>query len=364
MIKKINEFLIIIAKFFEPEKAHFFALILLKYNFFSKFFSKKKFEFLNTSFFNVKINNPIGVAAGFDKNGEAIRGIFNLGVGIVEIGAVTPKPQYGNERPRIFRLNEDNALINRLGFNNQGMIKIKKNIKKYNHGVLGINVGANKDSNDKVSDFIEVISYFSKEVDYFTINISSPNTHMLRSLQKKENLDELLKRINSNNKEKKINKPILIKISPDLDDEELKIIVELCQIHKIAGIVATNTTVNRDFNFISKNSQKSGGLSGKPLFQKSNIILAKLYFLSKGTIPLVGVGGIFNGQDAYKKICLGATTVQLYTALTYNGPILLNKILDEMNTLVKKDGFSNISEAVGSKNFQFLMDETDRSIFG
>ena len=353
-----------IAKFFEPEKAHFFALILLIYNFFSKFFSKKKFEFLNTSFFNVKINNPIGVAAGFDKNGEAIRGIFNLGVGIVEIGAVTPKPQYGNERPRIFRLNEDNALINRLGFNNQGMIKIKKNIKKYNHGVLGINVGANKDSNDKVSDFIEVISYFSKEVDYFTINISSPNTHMLRSLQKKENLDELLKRINSNNEEKKINKPILIKISPDLDDEELKTIVKLCQIHKIAGIVATNTTVNRDFNFISKNSQKSGGLSGKPLFQKSNIILAKLYFLSKGTIPLVGVGGIFNGQDAYKKICLGATTVQLYTALTYNGPILLNKILDEMNTLVKKDGFSNISEAVGSKNFQFLMDETDRSIFG
>ena len=361
MFSKIKPFIFSL----DPEVAHDLAIQSLKFNLLPKsIFNVEKEELLETNLLNEKIPNPIGLAAGFDKSAEVYNSLFKLGYGFVEVGTITPKRQLGNPKPRVFRLEKEQALINRLGFNNQGMIKIKKNIKKYNHGVLGINVGANKDSNDKVSDFIEVISYFSKEVDYFTINISSPNTHMLRSLQKKENLDELLKRINSNNEEKKINKPILIKISPDLDDEELKTIVKLCQIHKIAGIVATNTTVNRDFNFISKNSQKSGGLSGKPLFQKSNIILAKLYFLSKGTIPLVGVGGIFNGQDAYKKICLGATTVQLYTALTYNGPILLNKILDEMNTLVKKDGFSNISEAVGSKNFQFLMDETDRSIFG
>ena len=167
------------------------------------------------------------------------------------------------------------------------------------------------------------------------------------------------------NKElKKIRKPILIKISPDLIDQDLKKIVNLCKIYRIAGIVATNTTINREYDLKSKFAENNGGLSGKPLFYQSNIILAKLYFLSKGTIPLVGVGGIFNGQDAYKKICLGATTVQLYTAITYNGPIIFNKILDEMNILVKKDGFSNISEAVGSKNFQFLMDETDRSILG
>ena len=361
----INRFLVKMAILLEPEKAHFLALLYLKLNFLFIKYPQKNFEALNTSFLNLKLKNPLGIAAGFDKNGEVINGMFNLGVGFVEIGAVTPKSQYGNNKPRVFRLRYDKALINSLGFNNQGMKKIRKNLEK-NLGYLplGINVGANKSSKDKISDFIDVISYFSREVDYFTINISSPNTYKLRSLQKKENLDELLKKITLNNLKKKINKPILIKISPDLDNEELKTIVELCQIYKIAGIVATNTTVYRDFNLQSKNSQMSGGLSGKPLFQKSNIILAKLYFLSNGNIPLIGVGGIFNGHDAYKKICLGATTVQLYTALAYNGSIILSKILNEMNTLVKKDGFNNISEAVGSKNFQFLMNETDRSIFG
>ena len=278
---------------------------------------------------------------------------------------MTPKPQYGNKKPRVFRLNNDFAIINRLGFNNLGMKKIRKNIKKnIGYGALGINVGANKDSDHRISDFINVISYFSNDVDYFTLNISSPNTYGLRTLQKQNNLEKLLSKIVINNKLKKIRTPILIKISPDLENEDLKTIVDLSKTYKIAGIVATNTTVDRDYNLKSSYSKEDGGLSGKPLFKQSNIILAKLYFLSKGTIPLIGVGGVFSGDDAYKKICIGATIVQLYTAFAFKGPLVFYKILEELNTLLKKDGYNHISDAVGSKNRQFLIDETDSSIFG
>ena len=167
------------------------------------------------------------------------------------------------------------------------------------------------------------------------------------------------------NKElKKIRKPILIKIAPDLVDKDLKTIVNLCKIYRIAGIIATNTTINRDYDLKSRYAGNNGGLSGKPLFNQSNIILAKLYFISKGTIPLIGVGGVFSGEDAYKKICIGASIVQLYTAFAFRGPLVFSEILEDLNTLVKKDGYSHISEAVGSKNYQFLVDETDRSIFG
>tara|TARA_A100001234_G_scaffold57684_1_gene49555 strand:- start:86 stop:1183 length:1098 start_codon:yes stop_codon:yes gene_type:complete len=360
-----NKILLEFAKLLDPERAHFISLLYLKFNFLNKLFFKKKFKSLNTTFCNINLENPIGVAAGLDKNAEAIRGLFNLGVSLIEVGAVTPKIQYGNRKPRVFRLNSDFAIINRLGFNNLGMKKVRSNLKKnIGYGALGLNVGANKDSENKISDFIEVISYFSNEVDYFTINISSPNTHGLRNLQKEKNLEELLSRITINNELKKIKKPILIKISPDLTDENLKKIVNLCKIYRIAGIVATNTTINREYDLKSSCAENNGGLSGKPLFNQSNIILAKLYFLSKGTIPLIGVGGIFSGEDAYKKICIGASIVQLYTAFAFKGPLVFSEILEDLNTLVKKDGYKNISEAVGSKNYQFLVDETDRSIFG
>ena len=360
-----NKFLLKFAKLLDPERAHFISLLYLKFNFLNKLFFKKDFKSLNTTFCNIKLKNPIGVAAGLDKNAESIKGLFNLGVSLVEVGAVTPKIQYGNRKPRVFRLNSDFAIINRLGFNNLGMRRVKKNLKKnIGYGALGLNVGANKYSEDKISDFIDVISYFSNDVDYFTINISSPNTHGLRNFQKKKHLEELLSRVTTNKKLKKIRKPILIKISPDLVDQDLKTIVNLCKIYRIAGIIATNTTINREYDLKSSYAQNHGGLSGKPLFNQSNIILAKLYFFSKGTIPLIGVGGVFSGEDAYKKICIGASIVQLYTAFAFKGPLVFREILEDLNKLVKKDGYGHISEAVGSKNYQFLVDETDRSIFG
>ena len=360
-----NKFILKLAKLLDPERAHFISLLYLKFNFLNKVFFKKDYKSLNTTLCNIKLKNPIGVAAGLDKNAEAIKGLFSLGVGSVEVGAVTPYTQYGNRKPRVFRLNSDFAIINRLGFNNLGMRKVRSNLKKNtDYGVLGINVGANKDSEDRISDFIEVISYFSNDVDYFTINISSPNTHGLRNLQKEKNLEELLSRVTMNKEVKKIRKPILIKISPDLEDQDLKKIVNLCKIYRIAGIIATNTSISREYNLKSGCANNNGGLSGKPLFNQSNIILAKLYFLSKGTIPLIGVGGVFSGEDAYKKICIGASIVQLYTAFAFKGPSVFSKILEDLNKLVKKDGYKQISEAVGSKNYQFLIDETDRSIFG
>ena len=360
-----NKFLLKFAKLLDPERAHFISLLYLKFNFLNKLFFEKDFKNLNTTFCNIKLKNPIGVAAGLDKNAESIKGLFNLGVSLVEVGAVTPKIQYGNRKPRVFRLNSDFAIINRLGFNNLGMRRVKNNLKKnIGYGALGLNVGANKDSTDKISDFIDVISYFSNDVDYFTINISSPNTHGLRNFQKEKHLEELLSRVTTNKELNKIRKPILIKISPDLVDQDLKIIVNLCKIYRIAGIIATNTTINREYDLKSSCAENYGGLSGKPLFNQSNIILAKLYFFSKGTIPLIGVGGVFSGADAYKKICIGASIVQLYTAFAFKGPLVFKEILEDLNKLVKKDGYRHISEAVGSKNYQFLVDETDRSIFG
>ena len=365
MKKYFYKFLIKLVQLLDPEKAHFIALFYLKFNNFNRKCIQKDFKKLNTSFCNINIKNPIGLAAGFDKNGEAINGLLNLNMGFVEIGAVTPKPQYGNKKPRIFRLKKDYAIINRLGFNNLGMKIIKKNINRnFKDGIIGINVGANKNSKDKISDFIDVISCFSNDVNYFTINISSPNTFGLRKLQNKRNLNELLYRICSEKKLINIKKPILIKISPDLENDELEIIVESCQKYKIDGIVATNTSVHRNSNLKNNSSKENGGLSGKPLFYRSNLVLAKLYYLSNGKIPLIGVGGVFSGKDAYKKICIGATVVQLYTALSYEGPLLFNNILNELNSLVERDGFNNISEAVGSKNYEFLKDETDLSIFG
>ena len=360
-----NKFLLKLAKLLDPERAHFFSLQYLKFNFLNKYFFTKDFKSLNTTFCNINLKNPIGIAAGLDKNAEAIRGLFNLGVSLVEVGAVTPKIQYGNRKPRVFRLNSDFAIINRLGFNNLGMKKVKSNLKKnIGYGALGLNVGANKDSADRILDFINVISYFANDVDYFTINISSPNTYGLRNLQTEKNLEELLSRMTMSKELKKIRKPILIKIAPDLVDKDLKTIVNLCKIYRIAGIIATNTTINREYDLKSRYAGNNGGLSGKPLFNQSNIILAKLYFISKGTIPLIGVGGVFSGEDAYKKICIGASIVQLYTAFAFKGPLVFSEILEDLNTLVKKDGYSHISEAVGSKNYQFLVDETDRSIFG
>ena len=347
----------------QPELAHSIVMHFLNL----KLFKLKKppnYDNLKLKFCNIPLPNPIGLAAGFDKNGNVIPGLFSLGFGFIEIGAVTPHPQSGNKKPRLFRLKEDQGIINRLGFNNRGMIYVTNKLIEYKgNGKIGLNIGANKNSPDKIADFLSVLSYSPKAIDFITINVSSPNTEGLRKLQRKEDLIKLIKTIIQNDKIKFNKKPILLKIAPDLNDEELKSIVEICQKYKISGIVATNTTTRRP-SLKSNYLKEPGGLSGKPLFHLSNNTLAKLYYLSEGKIPLIGVGGVFSGKDAYKKICLGASVVQLYTALIYKGPYVVKNILAELNEIIDTEGYKNISEVIGSKNHQYLMEETDRSILG
>jgi dihydroorotate dehydrogenase len=315
-------------------------------------------------FCNINLPNPIGLAAGFDKNAEVLPGLFSLGFGFIEVGAVTPHPQKGNKKPRIFRLREDQAIINRLGFNNLGMHQIIHRLSTYKgDGKIGLNVGVNRTSPNKILDFVSVLNYTSPAVDFLTINVSSPNTEGLRNLQSKQDLIKLVKEVMRSDVVIKDHKPILLKIAPELNDEELKSIISICGNYGISGIIATNTTTKRP-NLKSSHCNETGGLSGRPLFNISNTILAKLYYLSDGKIPIIGVGGVFSGQDAYKKICLGASVVQLYTALTYQGPTVVKKIITELKDLLDEEGYENISEAVGSKNLTYLMEETDRSIFG
>ena len=347
----------------QPEQAHNLAIRFLKLRIFSTKITSRHKK-LRVQFCNINLPNPIGLAAGFDKNAEVLPGLFSLGFGFIEVGAVTPHPQKGNKKPRIFRLREDQAIINRLGFNNLGMHQIIHKLSRYKgDGKIGLNVGVNRTSPNKILDFVSVLNYSSSAVDFLTINVSSPNTEGLRNLQSKQDLVKLVKEVMRSDVVIKDRKPILLKIAPELNDEELKSIISICRKYGISGIIATNTTTKRP-NLKSSHYKQTGGLSGKPLFNISNTILAKLYYLSDGKIPLIGVGGVFSGQDAYKKICLGASVVQLYTALTFQGPTVVKKIITELKYLLEEDGYEHISEAVGSKNLTYLMEETDRSIFG
>ena len=363
MKKNLFKFALKILHLIQPEQAHTLALKALKVlNFDTR--GLPKYKKLNVHFCEINLPNPIGLAAGFDKDAEVVTGLFSLGFGFLEVGAITPHPQKGNKKPRIFRLKEDQGIINRLGFNNRGMNHLVRKLTSYKGGgKIGLNIGANKNSFDKISDYIQVLSHSSHTVDFVTINVSSPNTEGLRNLQSKNDLTKLVEKIMQNDAVILDKKPILLKIAPDLNDTELKSILEITQKYKVSGIIATNTTTKRP-NLNSSYCNESGGLSGQPLFDISNTILAKLYYLSDGKVPLIGVGGIFSGKDAYKKICLGASVVQLYTALTYQGPYVVRDILSEMNDILETEGYNHISEAVGSKNLDYLMAETDRSIFG
>ena len=360
---RINRLVTNLVNFLPPELAHSLAIKFLKISPI-KVKNIPDDNSLELNFCNIKLPHPIGLAAGFDKNAEIINSLFALGFSFIEVGAVTPYPQTGNKKPRIFRLKKDFAIINRLGFNNLGMHDIARKIKAYQgNGIIGINVGANKNSSDRISDFIEVLEHNAQNVDFITINISSPNTVGLRNLQRFHDLNHLVQGIMQNEVVIAHKKPVLIKVAPDLNNQELKSIVKVCKKYKISGIIATNTTIQRP-KFKGFYKDKAGGLSGKPLFDISNSTLAKLYYLSDGKIPLIGVGGIFSGQDAYKKICLGASVVQLYTGLIYQGPYVVENILNQLRDILDSEGHYSISDAVGSKNHEYLMAETDRSIFG
>ncbi len=339
-------------KLLPPELAHSITIQALKYIKFN--FNNIDNQILSQHLMGLDFPNPIGLAAGFDKNAEVIKPMFSLGFGFVEVGTVTPLPQKGNLKPRVFRLEKDNAIINSLGFNNKGSKIVKKNISKLkntftDNRIIGVNLGKNKNSRNAIDDYLLGIEQLGNLASYITINISSPNTDGLRNLQLRGNIENLVKQIVLKREEiESINKkPIFIKISPDLNDDQLRDIALISLANNIDGLILTNTTIDRPNGLISNSKINKGGLSGKPLFEISNNILKKMYNLTNGQLILVGVGGISNASDCYEKIKSGASLVQLYTALTFSSPVLISKIKNELIDLIKTDGYKNISQVVG-----------------
>ena len=299
--------------------------------------------------------NPVGLAAGFDKDCEVPDAMLAAGFGFVECGTVTPKPQEGNPKPRLFRLTEDQAVINRMGFNNGGLDVFKSRLtaRQNKGGLVGANLGANKDSSDRIGDYVKGLSALWGLSDYFTINISSPNTPGLRDLQSEDEMDELLGRIAEVRAElagDKPSYPIFLKVAPDLKYSQVERVVEQARLYGMNAIIVSNTTIARPDSLMSAHKGEGGGLSGAPLFQPSTEILKVFYAAAAGKIDLIGVGGISNGAQAYAKIQAGAKAVQLYSALVFQGPDLVAQINQDLKARLKADGFNSIAEAVGSDN--------------
>ncbi len=337
-----------------PEQAHGLALFGLKHGLVSADHQRDD-EILSTHLWDMDFPNPVGLAAGFDKNAEVPCAMLAQGFGFVETGTVTPKPQAGNSKPRLFRLVEDQAVINRMGFNNLGLDVYAKNLKRRETlgkcGIVGANIGANKDSEAPIEDYVTCLKRLLGMANYFTINISSPNTPGLRGLQGRDALDELLTRLVAVREEfspARVKPPLLVKIAPDLDAAGLKDIADITLKHNIDGLIVSNTTVALKEGLKSKFSGEAGGLSGAPLFELSTSRLSDIYRLTEGKIPLIGVGGIASGRDAYRKIRAGASLVQLYSAMVFQGPGLANKIKLELTEALKKDGFTSLKDAVGA----------------
>lgn len=325
---------------FDAEKVHHFTFGFLR-NIFkipkTAYFFRKKFGFQHPSLerevFGLKFKNPVGLAAGFDKDAKLYQELSQLGFGFIEIGTLTPKPQPGNEKKRLFRLKEDHAIINRMGFNNEGVEAAVKRLKKNTSStssrrvLIGGNIGKNKTTpNDRATaDYLYCFNSLFPYVDYFVVNVSSPNTPNLRELQEKKPLTELLNRLQEKNHKHEIPKPILLKIAPDLTDSQLLNIIEIISETKIAGVIATNTTILRD-GLISENKNETGGLSGKPLKNRSTEVIRFLSEKSNKAFPIIGVGGIHSAEDALEKLDAGASLVQLYTGFIYEGPKLVQAI--------------------------------------
>ena len=333
----------------DPETTHDLAIKSLKFNYLpKKMFEVKNEQILNIELLGKNFPNPIGLAAGFDKSGEVYNSLLKFGFGFIEIGTVTPLKQFGNPKPRIFRLEDDSALINRLGFNNDGIEIIKNRIKsEKKKGVLGINIGPNKNTKDQKNDFCIGLKNFFDIADYITVNISSPNTEGLRDFHDQEKLEDLLLALNKIKSENKINIPLLLKISPDIKDNHISEIADTAIKNDISGIILTNTTNSNKDKLISDFKKEEGGLSGEPLQQISTNMIKKFYKQLNGKIPIIGVGGINSGKSAYEKIIAGASLLQLYTGLVYKGPSIVKDIKKELIKILKNDGLDNIKEAVG-----------------
>ncbi len=333
----------------EPEVAHDLAIKSLKANIIPKsFFTVDNEEMLETNLFSKKISNPIGLAAGFDKSAEVYNSLFKFGFGFIEVGTVTPKQQLGNPKPRIFRLEKDQALINRLGFNNHGSETVAKRISNnLPNGFLGINIGPNKETKNKEEDYDICLSRLAMHASYITINISSPNTEGLRDFHDEEEMKKLLSRLSKVVKEKKISCPLAIKISPDINDNGVGKIVEIANRYNIQGIVVSNTTDSNRENLYDIKKNEVGGLSGQPLKDISTKLIKKFYSETKGKIKIIGVGGVDSGESAFEKITSGADAIQLYTSMVYKGPGIVKEIKKDLISILKKENIKNISEAIG-----------------
>ena len=332
----------------DPEQAHRLAIRALA----SGLLPRHRFDpdpRLKRTLMGHEFANPIGMAAGFDKDGKAIDGIFDLGFGFVEVGTVTPRPQEGNPRPRLFRLPADRALINRLGFNNHGFEALHRRLvgRRDKGGIIGVNIGANRDSVDRVEDYVQGVRQFSDIAGYLTVNISSPNTPGLRDLQENAAIVDLLERVVAARDATSRCPPILLKIAPDLDDAALEAIVEAALAAKIEGMIVANTTTTRH-RMKDLKSSEVGGLSGWPLMRRSNIMIAKVRKLAGSQLVLIGVGGVYSAGLAFVKIAAGADLVQLYTGLIYEGPGLPGEILSGLTQLMERNGFATVSDLVGS----------------
>lgn len=334
--------------FLPAETAHRAALMGLKAGFGPKA-STPADPVLKTALAGLELAHPVGLAAGFDKNAEAPDALLNAGFGFVEVGAVTPRPQAGNPQPRLFRLREDKAVINRMGFNNEGLDAVKTRLEARQdspskaEGPVGVNLGANKDSEDRASDYAILLKALSGLADFFTVNISSPNTPGLRTLQSGDALDELLKKVN----DARWAEPVFLKVAPDLDEAGIETIVKAVETHALSGLIVSNTTLERPESLQSRHKGEAGGLSGLPLKTRSTEVLRQFRRLAGPDLPIIGVGGIDSPDAAYARIRAGANAVQLYTALVYQGPGLALRIREGLAQRLKADGFEHVSEAVG-----------------
>jgi dihydroorotate dehydrogenase len=336
----------------EPETAHRIALAALRRGLVPTARMDED-PLLRVHLWGMTFPNPIGLAAGFDKNGEVADAMLALGFGFAEVGTVTPLPQRGNPRPRVFRLPEEVALINRLGFNNDGIAAVVDRLQRRRSigagGIVGVNLGPNRDCADPVADCVRATRLVAGAADYLVVNVSSPNTPGLRGLQEREPLTRLLAGVHAARAEARAGCPLLIKVAPDLTPDERRDVVEVALAEGVDGLIATNTTVSRPASLSGRNAAESGGLSGAPLFDLSTAVLADLYRRSGGRIPIIGVGGISSGEQAYAKILAGASLVQLYTALVYQGPVLVRRICQDLARRLRADGFASVAEAVGSR---------------
>ena len=347
-----------IQKVLDAESAHKLAVWTASKELFPTINYDYNREVLGVKVCNLRFENPIGMAAGFDKDGECPAGLAKMGFGFVEAGSVTPLPQVGNPKPRVFRLPEDDAVINRYGFNSAGHEAVRENLSKYRASkaddcVLGINLGKNKTSPSAIEDYTAGVKVFAALADYLVVNVSSPNTPGLRNLQKVAELEGLISSVLTTRNEVKGQGdyvPVFLKIAPDLDEQSKKDIAMVALKQKVDGLIISNTTVARPDYLASKNKGEKGGLSGAPVKDMSTALIGDMYKLTKGRVPIIGVGGVASGQDAYDKIKAGASLIQIYTAFTFHGPPLVKTILRELETLVVEDGLTNVSQAVGSNH--------------